>query len=478
MALEFRGVHQEILDDETSELDIEGARLSAKTWTISEKLRRSCEKYPGIWWLMCRYSGTETDNQLRPQFMNVCRKQGSEPVWHNDESAYWFPEKDGKVSKVFAFGLKTQAKDERFAKIRGSGFAGVWNDQSEELPEDIGTEMRALIRQPGYPHQLIYSPNPPPEEHFLADAFPEDHDLPGRKLYQLSIYQNRHNLEAGTIEKLEAAYPITHAKHRSLILGLRGPNITGVPVYADGFDRLIHVRPFGYDPTLPLLEGFDAGKHHPSWLTAQRSRYGAVRVLGGLIGKRLFMDDFLPLTDKYRSAWFGTPKSDICCDPPPNSNTGSRYTVVNLLREAKLRPKFRENGSSPDVRVTMIEHIGALMKRPAGEEVAFGVNSDPARWLMASRSLPEPKQTKLFVDGLEGSYVWDTNYVSVGNKTVRQPLFDQWLDGWQRCLENIILNFCAGKPTEAERSAKRAALRANQEPGEQYQERTPLDWAR
>ena len=476
--LTFQGIHQEILDDQTAELDVEGARLSAKTWTISEKIRRSCEANSGIWWLMCRYSGTETDNQLRPQFVDVCRRQGTQLTWHNDESAYWFPERDGKVSKVFAFGLKTQAKDERFAKIRGSGFAGVWNDQSEELPEDIGTEMRALIRQPGYPHQLIYSPNPPPEEHFLADAFPEDHSLPGRKLYQLSIYENRHNLPEGTIEKLEAAYPKTHAKHRSLILGQRGPNITGVPVYADGFVRHDHVRVCGYDPRWPLLEAFDAGKHHPAWLVAQRTASGGLRVLAGLIGKRLFMDDFLPLVKKHREIWFPGAKSDICCDPPPNANTGSRYTTVNILKEFGIKPKFRENGSAPDVRVSMIEHIGAQMKRHAGDELAFAVNNDLSHWLMASKALPEPKQTKLFIDALEGSYVWDTNYVSVGNKTVRQPLFDQWLDGWQRCLENIVLNFCAGKPTDAEKAAKKARWRTEDGQDTYSRERSPLDWAR
>ena len=37
----------------------------------------------------------------------------------------------------------------------------------------LAGELRALLRQPGYPHQLIFSPNPPNEEHFLADEFPD-----------------------------------------------------------------------------------------------------------------------------------------------------------------------------------------------------------------------------------------------------------------------------------------------------------------
>jgi hypothetical protein len=96
-----------------------------------------------------------------------------------------------------------------------------------------------------------------------------------------------------------------------------------------------------------------------------------------------------------------------------------------------------------------MQNVGSMMLRRAGGGQAFAVNSDPSRWLMASHSIV--KQTKLFVDALEGSFVWDANYVSVGNKTVRQPRFDEWLDGQQRCLENIVLNFCAGQKSEAEK---------------------------
>lgn len=464
MNLEFRGIHEEILRDETPELDIEGARMSGKTWVCSAKVHNSCVKHPGIWWLINRYSGTETDNQLRPQFAQVCRMLGSDVAWNNEESAYHFPAVGGKVSKVFAYGLKTQSKEARFSKIRGSGVSGLWNDQSEEMPEDIATEMRALLRQPGgYPYQLMFSPNPPDEEHFLADQFPDDQDLPGRKYYRLSLYDNRHNLRADTIEMLERAYPRTHAKHKSLILGMRGPNITGTPVYEHAFQRETHVSAITYDPNSALLEAFDAGKHHPTWLVAQRSTFGGINILGGILGKRLFLEDFLPLVARYRREWFDEAEDTrVCCDPPMSNESGLRYTTADILREAKLRPRWRENASAPDVRVSMIEHIGAMMLRRAGAGQAFNVNADASRWLMASKALAKPKHTKLFVDGCEGSYVWSPNYVSVGNKTVRQPAFDQWLDGWQRCLENIMLNFVVGQATQAEKDEKRRKLRAQQ----------------
>src|SRR5262245_30890736 len=115
--LEFRGIHETILHDDTPEIDCEGARMCGKTWLFSAKVLKACQKYPGMWWLINRYSSTETDNQLRPVFRDVARQLDIPLDWHSDESAYWLPERDGEISKVFAYGLKTQAKDERFAKV-------------------------------------------------------------------------------------------------------------------------------------------------------------------------------------------------------------------------------------------------------------------------------------------------------------------------------------------------------------------------
>jgi hypothetical protein len=461
----FKGIHAEFLSDDTAEIDLEGARSSGKSWVCCAKVIESCLKYPGIEWLAARYSGEETRNKLKPEFVKMCHRYEVTVEWDGDSQSYVFPEVDGKASRVFMYGLKTQDKAGHFAKIRGLGIACVWVDQTEELDESIALELRATLRQPGYPHQLIFSPNPPNEDSYLSDQFPEDNSLPNRRYYRVSLYDNIENLDAKTISALEQAYPRTHAKNKSLILGMRGPNVTGTPVYDGAFDRTLHLAPLAYDPQSPLLEAFDAGKHHPTWLVAQRTSHGAVHVLGGILGKRLFLEDFLPIVDRYREDWFpGAGEIKTCCDPLPSDQT-ARYTPATILREAGLRPRSRENGNAPDVRVAMIEQIGALMRRRAGSGQAFLINSTPAQWLMASHALV--KQTKLFVDGCEGSYVWDPNYVSVASKTVRQPLFDQWLDGWQRCLENIVLNFCAGQKTAQERIAQRRRVmpRGQKPPG-------------
>lgn len=458
--LTFSGIHAQILADQSPELDVEGARNSGKTWVLCAKVAQSCLDYPGIEWLICRYSGTETDNKLRPEFVRVSRLMGIFVEWHEDESAYWFPEVNGRISKVFAYGLKTQDKLALYAKIRGLGVAGVWNDQTEELVEAIGTEIRFAMRQPGFPHQLIFSPNPPGEDHWLADQFPEDEQIPGRKLYRLSIYDNRHNLPDQTIAQIEQMYPPTHARHKSLVLGLRGVNVIGTPVYQDAFDRDVHLLPLEYDPNSELLEAIDSGKHNPTWLVAQRSPMGGIHLLGGIMGKRLFLEDFLQIVQRYRLEWFGDQaRVKTCCDPPADAYSSRlRYTNVSILREQGLSPVWRDNAMAADVRESVIQSLAGFMRRRIGDHQAFAINDDPSRWLMASHVIV--KRSLWFTDGVEGAYVWDDNFVSVANKKVRQPKTDPWVDGGQRCLENICLNFCAGKPSEATSDREAARMRA------------------
>jgi hypothetical protein len=430
MPLDFRGVHLQVLEDSTAQLDVEGARMSGKTWLCCAKVVLSALEHPGILWLICRYSNETTRTMLKPIFSRIARMYGVDPVWNDDESAFHFPEVDGKVSKVYAYGLKSQTITEAQSKVRGLDVAGILNDQSEETPQAIAEELPFGTRQPGYPHQVIFAPNPPTEDHFLTDMFPEENPFKNRKYYRFSLYDNAHNLPEEKIRELEDQYPITHAKHKSLILGMRGPNVVGVPVYEGIFSRAAHVIPVAYDAQSKILESIDIGKHHPVWVVAQRTPMGGLNLLGGVMGKRLFLEDFMPIVSYYRKEWFDErPAKDfrLCTDAP---------THANMLEKVGLKPLWQENSNAPDVRESTIQGIATQMRRHNG----LAINADLSKWIMASSVVT--KQTKLFVDGCEGSYVWDEHLVSVGNKKVRQPKLDQWVDGWQRCLENISLNFC------------------------------------
>ncbi len=464
MALDFSdfpGAHPQVLVDETAQVDLEGARYSAKTWLLSLKVIRSCVKHPGIIWLICRYTEDATRKLLKPVFEMIARREGIDLEWDDNASAFFFPEMDGKRSKVQAHGLRAQSIAGALEKVRGLDVAGVWNDQTEELPQAIAEELVFATRQAGYPHQVLFSPNPPSEDHYLTDMFPKENPFPNRRYYRVSLYDNPH-VPKEKLKEIEDAYPPTNARYKSLVLGKRGPNVVGTPIYGSDmsgatgvFLRATHVLPCAVDSSARILESVFSGQHHPIWLASQRTPLG-LKVLGGVMGKRMFIEDFIKWVDFYREEWFGSQEHELCCDPPPSDeDTNLRYTHVNILREAGKQPRWRANACAPDVRETVIQNIAGMMRRQS----AFTINADPARWVMVSSVVT--KQTELFTDGIEGSYVWDEHLVSVGNKKVRQPKTDQWVDGWQRCLENTVLNFCAGQPTEAEErdaAARRAAL--------------------
>lgn len=466
----WKGPISRFLRDPTPEIDLEGALSSGKTTACLWKVRTSTIEHPGIDWFIGRYGDGETQTKLKPAFEDVCRLSGEVPTWDSKSLAYRFQ----NGSRVFSFGLKAPDHLSRYAKVRGLGVAGIYVDQTEEVPGDMGLELRARLRQPGFPHQLIFSPNPPNVDHWLAKEFPDVGCAPGRAYYSVSLYDNAHNLPAELIASLELAYPVGHAKHRSVILGKRGLNVTGEPVYQGAFSRRLHVRPLAYEPSRVLLEALDFGKHHPCWLAAQQTASGGMLCLGGLMGQDLFLDEFLPLVDLYRGRWFD-PISGIqtCCDPAGahDNSQGTRQNGVTLLREASFHPVWKPNSNAPDVRGTVIERLAGHMRHRGSQGELFGIDAQPQRWLRLTKDGPEPWD--FLADGCEAGYVWDEHMVSVGNKQVRKPKKDGWFEHGQNCLEYLELNFGAGKDTDEQREKRRRAQGRVWQPVAQG----PLGWS-
>ena len=261
-------------------------------------------------------------------------------------------------------------------------------------------------------------------------------------------------------------YPSAHAKHRSVILGKRGVNVVGVPVYQGHFVRRLHVGSVPYDPQRPLLEALDFGKHHPCYVCAQQPYYGGLYLLGGVLGQDLFLDDFLALVKQTRANWFPTISSrETCCDPAGShqNSQGTRFNGVDLLRKAGFAPTWRPNANAPDVRLGVIEALGAHMRRRErdGRE-AFQVETDPERWIRATHegAVAEPFLT----DALEAGYVWDEHMVSLGNKQVRKAKKDGWFEHGMNCLEYLELTFGANQATAAEREARKNQLQETSYP--------------
>ena len=437
VVMKWRGPIASFLRDTTPEIDLEGALSSGKTTACLWKVWNSLHDHPGIHWWIGRYGDGETQTKVRPAFEAVCQEAGGIPSWNAKELSYDFP----NGSKCYAYGLKSPDALSRYSKMRGMGVSGIYNDQTEELPEDFSLELRLRLRQPGFPHQLIFSPNPPNVTHWLAQQFPTNNSIPNRKYYAISIHDNAHNLPKELLEAALLAYPESHAKHRSVILGRRGMNVAGDPVYKGAFVREIHEAQAEFDAGLPLEIALDFGKHHPCVIFRQSSPLGQVRYLGGILGQQLYLDDFLAIAKRYLAEWFGgAMEIKWCCDPAGASDTSHGTAgALKTLKEHGIQPRYKGDSNSPAMRLAMIERMASTMRKRAADRTEAFVVSNSERWLVISER--STAVDRFLADGFEAGYVWDEHMVSVGNKQVRKAKKDGWYEHGMNCCEYLEHNF-------------------------------------
>lgn len=462
--LEFRGQHLKILHDTTAEIDVEGGLNSGKTILCLAKELRAAVKWRGIWILVSRWTDEAVRTLLRPPLEQVARIEQIAIAW-NDKEHYYALENG---SRIYAFGLKTQSQEpeQRYGKIRGFAGSRIYIDQAEQLPKDIAEELRARLRPDieashlgiSYPTQLTFSPNPTNDGTWLAAQFPIKNTIKGRHYYALSLFDNAHNLKQDSIDSILRIYPVEHPKHQTVVLGQRGLNVIGDPIYEVQFDRKVHVREIPSRDDFAFIEALEVGKHNPVWLLAQRSFHGGLNFLGGIIGKRMMLDDFLPIVKRYRSDWMPDGAEIKTCTGPLGIST-SGYTLSNQLTGAHFQPIYRPDGNSPDVQLAMIEYIGGeLRRRTVAREEAIGISNDTTRWLSFSTD-GAMREVPFLAFAFEGGYVWDPHMVSVGSKEVRQPFADDEYANVMRCVEHLALNFCAGLPTDAEKRERERRMR-------------------
>jgi hypothetical protein len=315
---------------------------------------------------------------------------------------------------------------------------------------------------------MLLSPNPPDEGHWLATeefrtgpmveqfgrtggtiyavSDREGGVRPGRRYYAVPIYANAQNLSADTIAALEAVYPPEHPKHRSAVLGLRGMNVIGEPVYKGAFSRSLHERRVTFNSSVPLEEAIDFGKHHPCVVWRQVSALGQVAFLGGILGQDMYLEDFLALVLQYRQRWFPeVGEVRTCCDPAgaADSSQGMRQNAVGILRAHQLNPRWEPNSNAPDVRLAMIERMAGQMRQRTPEGERFQVND--TQWLRLSKD--SVVEDRFLANAFEAGYVWDVHMVSVGSKQMRKPKKDGWFEHGMNCAEYLELNFgSAPKP--------------------------------
>jgi hypothetical protein len=237
-------------------------------------------------------------------------------------------------------------------------------------------------------------------------------------------------------------YPPDHPKHKTLILGRRGMNVTGVPVYKEAFVRTLHERPLAFNPELPLEEAIDFGKHHPCIIWRQQTPHAQTLWLGGILGQDLYLEDFLPIVKRYRAEWFPNAQVVSCCDPAgaADNSQGVQSNAMTVLKQHGFSPRYESNSNAPNVRLAMVERLASQMRKRTPRGEAFQVANDE-RWLRISSSASV--RDTFLSDGFEAGYVWDEHFVSVGSKQMRKPKKDGWYEHGQNCAEYLELNFGA-----------------------------------
>lgn len=462
-------VHADILAASERFLDVEGALRSAKTWTILIKVRRSLEEHPGIRWAIARWTDGDLNQKLIPDYRNVCALMGlPHGTWNAKESCYDLP----NGSRLYCVHLKSSKTDNKYAAVRGLTVAGFYIDQLEEVPEDVYGEAALRLSQPGFPQQMIVSPNPVPDNHWIAKRWPTTNPDRQHRYISLSIWDNRHNLDASTIEAAEALYPVGHPLRRVKLEGKRGLDVRGKPVYTGAFMRDRHVRALGLHPGLPLLEAYDYGFHHPCVVWAQWAPWGHFWVLGGVMGSDLHLDAFLPVVERYRQQWFPNRlRLDVTCDPAgaANNSQGLRGTPVGMLRDwyqangerdatgAFVVPQYLPDANHPERRTAANQRIATYMRRQVQQEEAFLV--DPERWALVE--LGSEKADTWFVDGLEAGYVFeDKPRFSATLGTYSLAKKDGFFEHGQNCLEYLAQMFVLDLPQSNEQALKTQATHA------------------
>lgn len=448
-------IHEAIKADWTTpEILVEGSLNCAKTTLWLDKEIDALLKWPRIKTLMFRWSQDAVNTKLRPAFEELLAIRGLTAEWDSRTNRYTM--ENGSI--VYMFGLKAVSMVEQMNKIRGLGISRVGGDQVEEVAPAVAGELRGRLRpdltattilKTQFPFQLIFVSNSEDDDHWISKEFPTDNRIKGRKCFQLSVFDNRH-LPQASVDSLLRQFPEDHPRHRTMVLGKRGPRVYGVPVFEGLYRKDLHWRALDIQADTPILEAFECGKHNPVWVFGQALQGDGLAILGGIFGLGMVLEDFMPLVLRYRTEWLKGTTIKTCTSPPGSEVGGTRYTLLNILkRTLTIVPRYQDGGNAPNVRLAMIENIsGYLRRRNVKNQECLGINNAESRFIIASK---DGQRLSPFVHHAhEGGYSWNEHFVSVGDKEVRQPREDDKFANIMHAIESIELNFLAGKKTYKE----------------------------
>jgi hypothetical protein len=412
-------------------VDLEGAIRSGKSTPLVWRIIDYAITYPGIKMMLSRWTGDALEMQLKPKFYEECPREilGN---WNAKQEYQEFT----NGSLVYMRSLKSADDAARYSKFAGLTLGVVGVDQPEELPADIYHALKGRLSQPGYPQQMLLTPNPPAPNHWLADEFPEDNHIEGHLYICTSVYDNREHIGDNYIRELERDYPAGHVLRRRFIEGRRGLAIEGTAVYGRVFSRSIHAREIEFMPDYPLIESWDFGQKHPAVTWHQFLPWGHWNILGEYMGTRQFIDEAVPAVAQMRAELFpGLSTIRVCCDPAgaDKQGHGIRQTAVDVLN-AHLRMLY-----GADVGARFV--TGA--NRPEKREYCIQQISNHMSHLVQGRpALVVHPRCEITIDGFEAGYIFDDRVLAhAAMPNIRKAKKDGYYDHLQNTVEYAALTY-------------------------------------
>lgn len=178
-------------------------------------------------------------------------------------------------------------------KLKSLEIAGFIIEEANEVKEGIWKRLKDRMRQrlPSGKHPRYRSTimlNPTDEDHWIPQVFvtqkPQAHEI-----FFSSTLENRDNLPDDYVDELKRTY--SKDMLQRLLYGQFGKIHAGRPVYPQFAKGLYINRNLAYDPTLPVIRGWDFGYNHPACAILQM-KGEQVRVLYEFMGSKIYLDDF------------------------------------------------------------------------------------------------------------------------------------------------------------------------------------------
>lgn len=301
-------------------------------------------------------------------------------------------------------------------KMKSLEIAGFFIDEANEISQDMYNTLKSRVRQKlkgkePTMYRSVIALNPTEEDHWIPQLFLHVKP-PNHQMFTSTTLDNMGNLPDGYIEELKRTF--TPDMQQRMIYGLFGKVFKGKPVFPQ-FGRGNYVKAVEYDPTAPLIRGWDFGYNRPAVVWAQLKNK-QIRILAEMMGKEIYLSDFIKdEVIPYEISLFGEKRCKPLdfCDPRGSDESDKGKTSVQILNAHGIFPAYRRTWVEEGLKVIK-ESMDTLDQQT--QEPNFLIHP----------------RCKTLIDGYRGGYAREDGE--------DKPRKDDFFDHLQDCARYLIIH--------------------------------------